>query len=114
MKNIAVQMQKYRCEAIGTAMYNIGEYEISNGHHNFAFKCMLRALCELYEENPQCVEIDMCFDNLQIIINELHKNGQRIALEKYAHRAMLASILNIDNDRKTPIVDFIINEVKTF
>lgn len=103
---------EYRCESIGTAMYNIAEYEMDNGAYNFAFKCMLRALCELYEENPASGEVSLCFEQLQCIIEALRREEKFIAVPKNVRMAMVDGLLKIKDRRRDVIVDYIIDEIK--
>lgn len=92
-------------------MFNIAQYEMECGAYNFAFKCMLRALCEMYEENPASAEVSLCFEQLQCIITALHREEKYIAVPKTVRTAMLDGLLKIKDKRKDAIADYIMDEI---
>lgn len=102
------ELRKIRCEAIGTALYNIGEYQLSQKSYAMAFSSYIKALVELYDENPNSAEVEVCLDKLIDIVDTLRASGQSIMWPDYAKDRWLNAIMKIDDKRKLPIVKFLV------
>lgn len=102
------KMIKFRCEAIGTIFYNLGEHQLRRNDYALAFDCFLKALIELYAEYPNSAEVDLCFIKIHDTIQEIESNGYDLILPKYVVDRHLEDLSHITDPRKSETVDFLI------
>jgi len=101
-------MNKAKHEVMGTTLYNIAEISLDNAPQH-AFLNYLKAIAQLHMEDPQNVEIDLCFDRLYLIIDMLHKQKRSIAVAPQAKNTYLGYLDGIMSRRKDGIAQFIMN-----
>lgn len=86
----------------GTSLFNIAEamHEINLLDH--AFTGYIKALCELWNENPNSSEVDMCFDKLKCMIK--NNKGRDIILPEWATCRYIEMLSQIKDPRKQIIL----------
>lgn len=106
---IAKENYKYRCEAIGTALFNIGEATLRLNDYGIALNLYIKAVSELNNEEADSEEILLCFDRIDSIITELRNGGYEVKMPKKEQEKYIEMLSMIKSTRKNLVLKFLLN-----
>jgi tetratricopeptide (TPR) repeat protein len=105
--NLEEQNKQYRCESIGTALFNLAEAMKDMKMYSHAFTGYIKALSELYCANSKSNEVNMCFDNINSLMEQIKSKNKAIQMDKFYIQEYINLIGEINDNRKFKIIDFI-------
>ena len=106
VKKIEEIVDKKIALSTGAALYNLSEAMCESNLLNHAFTGYIKALCELYKDNPNSVEVNLCFEKLIKIINE--NRTKVLQLPDYALKGYVDMLSNVKDERKLIILSFLL------
>lgn len=98
---------KYRCEAIGTALFNLAEAMYQTENYGLALNNYIKALVELTDEQAQTEEVDLCYDRLSQLIHTLKEYS--ISIPDNELNTYLSMISNLPSTRKYELIKFLLS-----
>lgn len=90
----------------GTSLFNISESMKELNVYNHSMTGYIKALCELYKENPNSEEVSLCFDRIDEVINLCA--SKKLVLPSYGLTKYLDMLDGIKDCRKVNIVKFLL------
>ena len=108
ISEVIKKQDKQKHEAIGTAFYSLGcaMHDIDN--LGFAYDFFIKALDETYKEDRNSPEVDLCFNRLDNVINDIYKRSNSVAMPEDTIKRHLDILDGINDSRKYNAVEFLL------